>query len=124
MNQPRVFIGLCLVVALVLLSREHRVNALRCSCETVRCMYVNTSLCLVGHGLDPPCFCCTVCWKNLGEACGGPDGNHGRCGQGLKCKAKQGEVGKCEINIAKVCKLRKKNKRSNVTQARIEDDYE
>uniref|UniRef100_A0A1W7R940 Venom protein n=1 Tax=Hadrurus spadix TaxID=141984 RepID=A0A1W7R940_9SCOR len=40
-----------------------------------------------------PCGCCLQCYKDNGEACGGPWQIIGKCGKGLRC-VKETNVGK------------------------------
>ncbi|XP_076031888.1 single insulin-like growth factor-binding domain protein-2 [Oratosquilla oratoria] len=109
MDHRLVNAGLCLVAALVLLSGEHRIEALSClPCAKDTCSQLEEDDCPVGIGLDA-CKCCPVCNKNLGEVCGGPFVIHGNCGMNLTCcPMSQMEPGKCEIDYRKVCKRWKK----------------
>jgi len=53
------------------------------------------------HGLVPDaCDCCPVCGNAKGDRCGGPNGEWGNCGEGMKCffdgsDAIENKDGKC-----------------------------
>ncbi|KAB7505665.1 Venom protein [Armadillidium nasatum] len=69
--------------------------------KTAECGLCNTSECLSpqscpnGVGKDQ-CGCCNICLKDLRESCGGPNDEHGSCGQGLYCDESNGAPGTCQ----------------------------
>ncbi|KAL7647915.1 UNVERIFIED_CONTAM: hypothetical protein RMT77_001525 [Armadillidium vulgare] len=72
-----------------------------CRKKTGECGPCNTSECLSpqscpnGVGKDQ-CGCCNICLKDLRESCGGPNDEHGSCGQGLYCDESNGAPGTCQ----------------------------
>uniref|UniRef100_A0A1W7R956 Venom protein n=1 Tax=Hadrurus spadix TaxID=141984 RepID=A0A1W7R956_9SCOR len=65
------------------------VYSLSCPCweeedKTKYCPPTPTN-CPIGLTLGP-CGCCLECYKDKGEACGGPWGVLGECGEGLRCE--------------------------------------
>uniref|UniRef100_A0A4Q8K5V8 U41-Liphistoxin-Lsp1a_1 n=2 Tax=Liphistius TaxID=62150 RepID=A0A4Q8K5V8_9ARAC len=59
--------------------------ALDCpGCDLSRCPSLDPSTCRLGSTKDA-CACCPVCYKTIGEECGGPWNVKGLCGGHLTC---------------------------------------
>ncbi|KAF4520741.1 hypothetical protein B566_EDAN004861 [Ephemera danica] len=76
------------VTLLLLLVCTHATHVhgshVRCVCSPAECEQLTDSDCPAGSGLVwDPCGCCKLCSRLEFEACGGPDGFHGSCAQGL-----------------------------------------
>jgi hypothetical protein len=66
----------------------------RCVCSPSECDQLTNDDCPVGSGLVwDPCGCCKICARLEFEACGGPDGFHGSCAEGLECVVGAPETG-------------------------------
>ncbi|XP_059480391.1 cysteine-rich motor neuron 1 protein-like isoform X2 [Neocloeon triangulifer] len=69
-------------------------GAVRCVCSSPgECEPLTDDDCPQGASLVwDPCGCCRVCARLEFEPCGGPDGFHGTCAQGLECVADHADL--------------------------------